>query len=437
MTAPQPRSDLRRSESLAFALSPVIMFLFAFPVAIGGSQLPAILGVAVVAYPLLAMSASTNRTLRRLWILTALWVVAQVASNIVHDAKMFTFQLVAGPVIAALATTLTLLNRWSYSTPKLLMISSAGWSAFSVLAIGANAGRDYWKYALALPVGLLFLSIASLRNGSTRVTVLVLITLAGISYLRDDRFYQLLYLGTALIVAFKVGRTRDRSRTRSRGGRITVALLAIVIGLGAFFAYPILARTGVLGQRAEQQQAAYDASGANFLIANRAELPQSLYIFVHHAALGVGADGALSGSDASAALQFDQSLGVGLDVNSVSYLLDSNGSQRGWATHSAAIDSGVQAGVLAIAFWIYVIWIALGALRNIRFRAPADAAILVVMVSSSVWNALFSPLVANVEIGVAITIFLAAVQHAKERDESQLDREPMSLPLGGQPSTDR
>lgn len=401
----------------------VIALGIAIPL-VGNGRLLALHALLVLIGPVVLAFSLRHRGLRALWIVVALWSAAQLVSDLVHGLPIPSAVLLAGPTIAALASGLFWIHqRAPLSLPATLIAAGLGWIALEVIAGEAVASGNPWKFGFSTPVIVLALALAYRRRVNRHGIILLLIALAGVSLYFDSRTQT----GLLLIAAAVVAALRVQSGQRKGSSRPLIVLL--IAAAVAYTAYPAAAVSGLLGDRAQQQQLTYTQQDANFLLATRLEMPQMAYLSVRHFGLGVGSYNAISDEEANAALEFLDKNVAPLSSAQQSYLVNYPAGSPGYNTHSQALTSVLFAGFLAIPFWVYLGALIWRALRRLASQAATMPALLVFLSALSVWDALFSPYATRSHITFAITIFVAtAVLNNSENATFDKPRDAAILP---------
>ena len=359
----------------------------------------------VVLLPVLVHVLAKDAFLRLLWLVAALWSVAQIVSDLVHGTQLLSAPTLIGPTVALLVTGLYWIYRvLNVDATSVLVAVGMGWTVLELLVGDLSANGNPWKYSLATPVTVTVLAFAYNKRLSTRWILVALALLAGTSLYFDSRFQLALHLVCAglLIVS--------RRREELREGQRRRLLLLLIAGSGALYlAYPAVALTGAIGDRAYQQQVKYQAEGANYVLATRMEFPQMLYLVGQNPVLGIGSYGPLASDQAYGALEFVNVHVAPLSENDRSYLLSTAQGSPGYHPHTAAMSAALYAGVLAFPFWIFLFFQLFRALREITARNALAPALTIYVCGLAFWDALFSPLTNQSHVGLAVTLFLCLV----------------------------
>lgn len=358
--------------------------------------------VAVVTAPWWARPLAADKRGRRLALLAGIWATAQVVSDAVIGSGP---QLSVGVAIPVLAIALTgflmnLSERFRISSRTIVGAVAAGLLVWEVTSGAAAASENPWKYHLAVPAALMLLSWWPRRvppRGAAWVCPIVL--LFAISVRADFRSSAAL-----LILAALYGLTAHTTRPRLRA---TVLVWSAGLVAVALLSYPSAARSGYLGERARGQQQLNETTGLTVFLDSRPESAVSGYLVTRHPFLGLSSDSEVPLQELLDALQFASDLGIRMDAGRAGYLL--SGDEGTFVPHSMALDAAVRAGVLALAFWLAVI---ISGLRLVLERSfpPTPAGIgATLLVFTSSWNALASPVTNRTHIVLGLTLFVIVV----------------------------
>lgn len=365
---------------------------------------------------------------RRLGALTLVWAAAQVISDLWHGTQMFSGMALTGPLSVLMAAFLYWLHTVERVRVETLTIAWAlGWGGLVWMTNRSLLAVDPWKYGLAPPATVLVLALLWRFRVSALVSALAMAGLAAVSLHYDSRLYAGLHF--ALFCGAFLFRRKARAPRRSSRRKRAAFLLAALVA--AYLAYPKVAASGVLGQRAVTDQTLSAQNGASFLIAQRPEMPQAAYLVFTHPVLGIGSNAALDAPTSKAAIAFTQRLGVPSDVNTVEHLQGAQEGSRGYATHSGALDTAVHAGVLALGFWAFV-FIAMWRGVTRRGRAgPHQMLLLLFVCGLQAWDALFSPLTATAYMQLGLVLFLLAAHQLDWREARDSVLTPAERDEGG------
>lgn len=354
-------------------------------------------------FPVLFFALAKDGFLRIIWILAGAWSTAQVISDWTHGTEMFSAPTFAGLAAALLATALKwITTEFNISPPAILLTVGIGWTCLEIVTGETISSSNPWKYGLATPIVVTIIAFAYFRKFRVRSIVLLLLALAAASLLFDSRFETGLLAITAVSLIVSTRQEQIKKPMRLR------IVLLIAAAFGLYLAYPSIALSGIIGDRALQQQLLYVSRGTNFLLGTRLEFPQMLFLVSQNPWLGIGSYAHISSGEAYAALGFLNSNVSPLNNNEVQYLLNPVEGYPGYNSHSSAMAAALFAGIWALPFWIFVIGGAItGIKRFLEGRAMAPA-LFVYMCGLTLWDAVFSPLSTRGHVSLAVTIFLLA-----------------------------
>jgi hypothetical protein len=385
----------------------------AIPVYSSGLLLAAHLACVGIA-PVLAVFAFRDAFLRDLWIVSFLWAGAQFVSDLVQGGQLGSQPTVIGPAVALLATFLVWLVRANHvDATSVLIAATVGWIALELIAGGAAARGNVWKYGLSYPVALLLVALAQRARVKRRAYAFILFGLAALSVVADARFSAGLFLVCgALILIMRPVAADERPRSRAA----LVVVLAAVVTL--YMAYPSIALSGALGERAYAQQVAYQAEGTNFLLATRMELPHTAVLFALNPLLGIGAHGSIDSSAAQIALDVVNDYVTPLQPNDIRYLVSADEGTTGYHAHTAALASLLFAGLLAAPFWLNLVLRNFRALTQVARGTDYFVAPALLLIGQTTWDLLFSPLNNRLHVSLALAFFVLWILNAKASQSS-------------------
>jgi hypothetical protein len=161
-----------------------------------------------------------------------------------------------------------------------LAVSTIGlWFGFGMLigeALSADATSDNpWKFAYAVPVGIILLSFA-LRTGRRSVELAMLVILGGLSAAFDSRSYLATFLLAGMLVIWQL-----RPRTSSRGSWVWTIVLIAGIGVAVYFLGTTLLVNGYLGSAAQQRSVDQIRTAGSLILGGRPELAATVALLAH------------------------------------------------------------------------------------------------------------------------------------------------------------
>jgi hypothetical protein len=323
---------------------------------------------------------------RWFWVLWAGWLVSQVVTDLVVGSA---FEDLArgwaaiGFTLTDFAAILVIV-----STPRRARFFALGLAAGGVLGYlivpDVYAATDPWKFALAVPAGLVLAAALSGSIGFRQPWLVVgafavfgalnlvfgFRSLGGVSLLTGG------YLGLSGIF----GRQRlvsNRSMLRTAAALAVLALMAT----GVLQIYDVAASQGLLGADA---QAKYDAQSGSLgvIVGGRVEVLVSTQAVIDSPILGHG----------SWAKDYRYVDLLAERLSSLGYELGAGSSDVGLIpAHSYLMGSWVWAGFLGGLFWIAVVVLAARLLMILYSVRVPPAPLLVFSTVLLVWNIAFSP----------------------------------------------
>jgi hypothetical protein len=238
-----------------------------------------------------------------------------------------------------------------------------------------------WKYKLAEPFSVAALALCDIRwrAGSRLPAFVTLVLLAVADIVSDLRSLTMATLcALALAVVASTRRIRLRPATIVALGGIPCILL--IVGFVA------AGRAGWLGERSVAQLRGQSVDVWSFMANGRPEGLQALYL-ISQRPYGYGSRPQIDSMTFARSLTFINEHHVTVDVNLPKDWLVK--TDPGLAAHSTALDTVVQAGLLALPFWVYLLFVGLRrAMSAIRSRAGPLTVFWTVIIC---WNTLFEP----------------------------------------------
>ncbi|GAA0816548.1 hypothetical protein [Spirilliplanes yamanashiensis] len=400
---PAPRPAVAQASVPATAgRGPIALLLLAVALAAAVPVLPGkllLLDVAVLlALPLIASTLVTDRRFGWPVLVIGAWGLGLLFADLAAgNGPRVGQHMVAAFGILTLSAALVRLSRNDPERLRLLIAALAVGVAVGGLSTGEAGPTSYlypngppatpailWKYKLAEPISIAVLALCDIRwrAGSRTPTfaALILLTAADIVCdLRSLAVATLCALALAAIAATK--RVRLRPATIIALGGIPCLLL-----VGGFFA---AAKAGWLGERSvEQFRGGAQVDFWTIMANGRPEGLQALYL-ISEKPYGWGSQPGIDSVTFAESLTFINEHNVTVDVNLPKDWIVK--TDPGLAAHSQALDTVVQAGLLAVPFWIFLLAVGLRrAMTAIRLRAGPLIAFWTVATG---WNLLFEPLV--------------------------------------------
>jgi hypothetical protein len=380
---------------------PVLLLLAAVLVAAAVPVLPGRLSLldtaCLMALPLLAPTLLTDRRFSALVLAIGGWGLGLILADIANGVGPRLSQHLVGALgILLLTAALVRLSGGDPVRLRLFIAALAIGLAFAGLTTGEAGPTSaaypngppatpaiLWKYKLAEPFSVAVLALCDIRwrAGSRLPTFVTLVLLAAVDILCDLRALTLATLcALALAAIASTKRLRLRPATVIALGGIPCVLLVI----GFYTA----ARAGWLGERSVQQFNSESVDVWTIMANGRPEGLQALYL-ISQQPYGYGSRPYIDSLTFARSLTFINEHHVTVHVNLPKDWLVK--ATPGLAAHSMALDTVVQAGLLALPFWAYLLFVGLRrAMTAIRSRAGPLTVFWTVAIC---WNMLFEPVV--------------------------------------------
>jgi hypothetical protein len=406
-TIAPPRPAVFRSATLppgvrrpAGRRRPALLLLAAVMIAVAVPVLPGrllLIDVACfAALPLLVPALLTDRRFGVLVLVTGGWGLGLLFADIANGTgPRMSQHLVA--LFGTLALTAALVRLSDHDPVRLrLFIAALGiglaLAGLTVDATGPTSAAfpdgqpvtlaHLWKYELSEPISIAALALCDIRwrAGRRLPTFVTLAVLAVLNVVCDFRSFAVAVLCTLLLAGI-AGTRRIRLRP------VTVLALGGIPCLLLIAGFFTAARAGWLGERSMLQFRSESVNVQTIMANGRPEGLQSLYLIAQRP-YGWGSKPDLDSVTFAGSLTFLRDHHVKIFQNlPKDWLAKAN---PGLAAHSSALDTVVQAGLLAVPFWGYVLFVGLRrAMLAIRTRAGPLTAFWTVAI---VWNMLFEPL---------------------------------------------
>lgn len=319
-----------------------------------------------------------------LCLISGLWLSWYTAGE--HTVVRSTFLGAVGLFLGLFVTVMVLL--WARRIFPIWVLGFVyGVGMLSSISSSGLAQENLWKYALAMPLTLISLSLAAgirarYQQSGLAAEVLVLGTLATLALVHDGRSM----FGTLLVVTALVG-----WQLLPEGRNLREAMLRSVVSLGLLIVgiYQMgtaMALDGLLGQAAQERSVMQLEMSGSLLVGGRPEMLASLYLMANRPmGYGLGIQPELS--DIRVAKEGMASIGYNPDNGYVERFMF--GSQ--FELHSTAADLWVTMGLpgLLVALIIAVacvLWI----LHGVASRS--GSALVLFLAVYTLWNLAFSPL---------------------------------------------
>nr|WP_296065436.1 hypothetical protein [uncultured Actinoplanes sp.] len=370
--------------------------------------------VCIAALPLLAPTLLNSRKLGVLVLVTAGWGLGLLVADIANGTgPRLSQHLIALLGTLALTAALVRLSDHDPVRLRLFVAALALGLALAGLTVGATGptsaafpdgqpvtAAHLWKYELSEPVSIAALALCDIRwRAGRRLPAFVTLTvITALNLICDFRSFAVVTLCTLLLaVIASTRRIRLRPATVLALGGIPCLLLIV----GFFSA----ARAGWLGERSMLQFRDESADVWTVMANGRPEGLQALYL-ISERPYGWGSKPDLDSITFARSLTFISDHHVEIFENlPKDWLAKEN---PGVAAHSTALDTVLQAGLLALPFWAYLLFTGLrGAMTSIRTRAGP---LMVFWTVAIIWDVLFEPLTYSTHVLFAGYLALVLLQ---------------------------
>ena len=265
-----------------------------------------------------------------------------------------------------------------------------------------------WKFLLAIPVGMIVLSLVRLRGGGKGWELAALLVLAATSAALDSRSYFGTFLLAALLVLWQM---RPRI-SRSAGSVSSTVVLMAGIGAAMYYLATSLLVNGYLGKDAQARSVEQITTSGSLLLGGRPELKASLALFQHDP-LGFGFGVIANPNEVLVAKSGLASINYSPNNGYVDRFMF--GSQV--ELHSMVGDLWAQCGIAGLALVLAIVVVVVVGLAQRIATRTADGLSLFLGIWT-LWNVLFSPLYASAPtLTVALGVLLLTRRTRREPAE--------------------
>ena len=316
-----------------------------------------------------------------------LWLVGQIASDIVRSTPYVDYSRGWAKIIVTLVS-FTTLYYLLYKDRRRIVIYAVGLAIGDVLQFYFNPGEyaesHPWKFGVGPAVTLLAILIATRYNKRLQILSICLLgvislvnlyfdfrSLAGICFLATAYMFVNLLMKTGYMRQMKI---KPKSC-------VAIALLVLCSGVVFLQIYVYFASHGILGENIRLTYEAQSTGDFGLIVGARSEILASIQAILDSPILGHG----------SWAKDFRY-------IDLLLYLKRSYGYQTSGSyelslipTHSHIFGAWVEAGILGAAFWSLILVLPIKVLINLyRLKEPL-APFLTYISFLLIWDILFSP----------------------------------------------
>ena len=235
------------------------------------------------------------------------------------------------------------------------------------------------------------------------------------------------------VIPEQVGRFRLLPRAGSVSRVVVLAGIAASAGLAASFLVHFATSEGYISADAQAKNQSESQSSIGLLLAGRPEILVSARAVWDSPILGHGS----AGRDykyIEMLNDLEAKTGTPIDLEDLE-------EEKGGLipTHSHLMNAWVKAGILGGVFWLYILWLAFGALIQVAIRRPPLAPIYTFMLVTLLWDIPFSPFGGGRRALVALMIMVSldlldpVMAHRKELRQQHKTKWRRQIPLRGRP----
>jgi hypothetical protein len=349
--------------------------------------------------------SEANRRYRTLTLWGSVWFIAQFISDLWHGNDMQGAVIGAWQPVVAVVTIGFML--WSFhkarSILSVVFLAMVTQPVFFHFAAFEGTSENPWKYIYGVPVCLVGAAALDRFLPGRRLVIATIFLLAAVAnFVVDYRS-----LAGELFVAAVIMATRgasSKARARALVGGLVAATLAVPILLFAI-------NHGYASQdyRREHPTLAAPTNPKTYVMQGRPEFLVSTSMIEAHPWTGLGSHRALSSTDIQRILTRASNENIGLSASEQFRLFG-----QGANTHSLLPNAWVSAGIFAVPFWLYVLYLMGGSLSVGR----RPNAVLTLGAPMLLWDAFFSPWSGHYDMVLGVLVGLALYVHGQGHEEA-------------------
>src|SRR6266851_256691 len=324
---------------------------------------------------------------RTFLVLGLIWFAGQVTTDFVRSTPFEDYAR-GWAMIAFTLTNFSVLYVLLFQNARRIVIYTVG-SAIGNLLIyflhpGGFAVGDPWKFGYGFEItAFLVLLATSPRVRSNLATPAILIFAAALNVYNGARSLggACFLVGTYLLMR-QIGRARrEQGSPMTFAGALFVCALLALSAVGVLQIYQYYAGNGLLGYAAQQTYEMQSSGRYGVLVGGRGDFLVALEAALDSPIVGHGS----WAKDWRYASQED-AIVKGLGYRTV-------GGANSWLipAHSHLIGAWVDAGILGIVFWIWVLSLPLRVLMQLYATAEPLAPLIAFLAVILIWDVLFSP----------------------------------------------
>jgi O-antigen ligase len=366
-----------------------------------------VLAAIVIVHVLRGRSLQLDRPVVIVIGLLALWLCGLVAADLYRAVAFADFARGWARIVftALNLLGLYLLTKGIDGRVRVAFLGLAAGQALGCLVMPTvYAQSDLWKFGLASPVTILAVVLASSQPIWRRRfgPFVVLVVMAGVNvWLGARSVAGMCFLASiyTVVAAREEHPEASAQRRRSLSLALVVPVLGVVAVLVSSYVYGSMAKSGVLGMAAQVKYEFQSAGRYSFLLGGRNEIVFSSLAIRESPILG-------HGSFASFPVLLQAEGAAQLVDWGYEYLLPGEDQPDLLPTHSGLFGAWVEAGILAVPFWLFLLVLLWrGCIRTMQ-RGDDLTPLRVFITIAVSWDVLFSPFAADRRITVPLAILL-------------------------------
>lgn len=354
--------------------------------------------------------------------IASVWLTAYSSSDHETGTNLLLFEtiLVAGTVmgIGVVLWARTVLPTWLVGAVFGVGLLVAVVTHQEVIGFNQGSGGQIntWKFAFAVPLAVLTLSLAE-RSKRRWVQIAVLLVLAAISTRMDSRSYFGEFLIAALLVVWQV-----MPKGRGRPSALRVLVFFGIVTAAMYNIGTSLILGGVLGPETQARSAAQIEQSGSILVGGRPEMGATAALFLSRP-FGFGGGTIGTTSDIQTAKDGMRQVGYDPENGYVENFLFGGHIEL----HSTLGDIWAFSGIAGIAFIIVCAVLLLAAIgRGIAGRTAGG--LMLFLVVQTFWNFFFNPFLASAPVLVLALGLGIASRSSKRPDQSTSPRSGVIAP---------
>jgi hypothetical protein len=344
--------------------------------------------------------------------LMGLWLVGQILSDIYRGTPRGDW-LRGDAAICFFALDLALVIMLMGGNQLRQVLFFGGFAVGSLLAFRLQPSQlaleAPWKFGLSGGANLVAVLISALLFNRRRylLALLFMVGISAVNLAQDYRspvLFLLLTVSLSIpVIPEQIGPWRVLPPPGTRMRLVVLASMAIITSLAAGSMVQFLSSRGYLGDEAQQKNEMESHVKGGILLGGRPEIQVSSRAVLDSPILGHGSWAKdFQYVDMLNDIEFENGMDVDPDVD---YMEEDSGGLI--PTHSHLMGAWVWAGVLGAVFWAYMLWLMLKATVQLAVIRPFYGPLFMFLVTSMVWDIIFSPFGTTRRITESVLIVIA------------------------------